>query len=55
MDTKPQQPGRYTCNEYREEMVLLGLQHRLNHPDLSSKEKEELQEEIRLLEKKMGL
>ena len=55
MDTKAQQTGAYTCNEYREEMVLLGLQRRVNHPHVTPEEKKALQEEIRLLEEKMGL
>jgi hypothetical protein len=46
---------KYTCTDYRTEMILLGLQRRLNQPDLSEKERDALQEEIRALEKTMGL
>jgi hypothetical protein len=45
----------YTCNEYREEMVLLALQIRLRKTDLTAEEREALQREIASLEKKMGL
>ena len=48
-------PGKYTCAEYREEMLLLGLKRRLETPDLSESEKRRLTEEIRELEKKMGM
>ena len=47
--------GQYTCNEYREEMILLGLQKRLSSPDLTSKEKESLLKEIAKVEKQMGI
>ena len=55
MTGKPAQPGRYTCNEYREEMILLGLQKRLSSPDLSDKERQALLKEIAKVEKQMGL
>lgn len=45
----------YTCNEYRQEMVLLALQMRLRKPDLSAEEKKTLQREIAILEKEMDL
>ncbi len=45
----------YTCREYREEMILLGLRQRLKEKDLSIKEREEIEKHIRKLEEKMGL
>jgi len=47
--------GQYTCNEYREEMILLGLQKRLSSPDLVPEEKESLLKEIAKVEKQMGI
>ncbi len=49
----PAQP--YTCADYREEMMLLGLQRRLNRPDLEEAEKRDIQEAIRRLKSRMGL
>ena len=47
--------SRYTCNEYREEMVLLGLQRRLTAHGLTDSEKEAIRAEIARVEKQMGL
>lgn len=47
--------GKYTCLEYREEMLLLGLKRQLEDPTLSETEKQHLAEKIRKLEKKMGM
>ncbi len=44
----------YTCNEYREEMILIGLQKRLQQAQ-SEDEKNKLRREIEELQKKMGL
>ena len=41
---------KYTCNEYRQEMVLLGLKNRLSSENLSDEEKQNLVEEIKKLE-----
>ena len=41
---------KYTCNEYRQEMVLLGLKNRLSRENLSDEEKQNLVEEIKKLE-----
>lgn len=46
---------RYTCQEYREEMILAALQRNLQRPELSAEERERLQQEIDRLEKAMGL
>ncbi len=45
----------YTCYEYREEMILLGLQRQLTSPDLTAQEREGLLKEIARVEKQMGL
>ncbi len=42
--------GSYTCSEYRQEMVLLGLKNRLSSENLSDEEKQNLVEEIKKLE-----
>ena len=47
--------GVYTCTEYREEMILLGLKRRLENKALSDAEKKELKKEIKQLEKQMGM
>ena len=51
----PEISRKYTCNEYREEMILLGLQKRLSSEKLSPKEKETLLMEIAKVEKQMGI
>ncbi len=45
----------YTCNEYRTEMILLGLNNRLNQENLSREERQEIEEEIARLESDMGM
>ena len=47
--------NKYTCNEYREEMILLGLQKKLASPDLTEEEKEQLRKEIKAISKKMDM
>jgi hypothetical protein len=46
---------KYACNEYREEMILLGLQKRLASKNLTSKERDKLLKEIAEIEKQMGI
>ena len=46
--------NRYTCKEYREEMILLALRQKLHNHDLPESEKEHLREEITRLEEKIG-
>lgn len=46
---------KYTCNEYREEMILLALQRRLANPELTPEERKALEAEIAQVEKEMGL
>lgn len=46
---------KYTCNDYRQEMVLVGLQKRLADPELSEEEIKRLREQIRHVKEEMGL
>jgi hypothetical protein len=45
----------YTCSDYRQEMILVGLKKQLADPELSKVEKDRLQEQIRQTEAEMGL
>ena len=45
----------YTCNEYREEMRLLGLKRRLKEKNLSKAEKQTIEAEITRLEKALQM
>ncbi len=45
---------QYTCNDYRQEMILLGLRRKLQHPDLPREERKKLTEEVARLEKAIG-
>jgi hypothetical protein len=46
---------RYTCNDYRQEMMLASLRKQLADPQLNRSQKETLEREIRRLEAEMGL
>ena len=48
-------PKSYTCNEYRDEMILAALRKRLEQEDLSESERAILLQDIAELEEKMGL
>ena len=45
----------YTCNEYRQEMILAGLRKRLADPNLSDSERKDLEEQVHQLEREMDL
>jgi len=45
----------YTCADYREEMILLGLIKRLRQENLSEEEKSAILYQIRKIEKDMAL
>ncbi|MFP4039072.1 MAG: hypothetical protein ACLFS7_00910 [Desulfosudaceae bacterium] len=45
----------YTCRHYREEMMLLKMQHRLENDDLGPEERQALQETVTRLRQKMGM
>ncbi len=46
---------RYTCAEYRAEMMLLGLEMRLKCEYLTQEERDSLVSEIRKLKESIGL
>lgn len=48
-------PNRYTCNEYRQEMILVGLKKQLQRNDLSEAERIDLLEKIHQLELEMDM
>ena len=50
-----QPKGKYTCSEYRQEMILLGLKRQLADPQLSDADRVRLTEKIRELEQQMGM
>ena len=45
----------YTCSDYRDEMTLLALRNRLNRVALTAKERRQIEEEIRKLERRIGM
>ena len=49
------QRNKYTCNDYRDEMRLIGLRKRLNEDDLSPTERQLIEAEIARLEKALQL
>ena len=56
MDNKTERQGLpYTCNEHREEMILLTLRRKLHDDGLNADERRRLSEEIARLEKHMGM
>ena len=46
---------RPTCNDYRQEMMLLGLKRRLAREDLSDAEKQAIEAQIKILEREIQL
>jgi hypothetical protein len=46
---------KYTCADYRVEMILLNLKRRLRHEGLSEEEKDDILLKIKKIEAKMGL
>jgi len=51
---KPDVSSPYTCSEYREEMILLALQKKLQNAS-TPEEKQSILQEISKLEEKMGM
>lgn len=47
--------NQYTCVEYREEMMLLGLKRRLNDKTITEEEKQNILREIAKLEMAMDI
>jgi hypothetical protein len=54
MTEKHQISAQYTCKEYREEMILLALQQKLQRSDITEEERRTLLAEIACLEEKIG-
>ena len=46
---------KYTCDDYRKEMMLLALRKRLQQKDLSEEEKDRIVEEIKKMEEETNL
>lgn len=46
---------KYSCVDYRQEMILLGLKRRLAQEDLSEKERRAIIEEIKKMESTMRM
>ncbi|MGE0086615.1 MAG: hypothetical protein AB7S75_19585 [Desulfococcaceae bacterium] len=46
---------KYTCTQYREEMLLLALRTQLAQKNLTGEQKKEIQEKIKKLEKEMDM
>ena len=46
---------KYTCEDYRNEMMLLALRKRLEEEDLSTKERDRLVAAIKKVEQEMKL
>ena len=49
------QHGRYTCQDFRVEMIILGLRRRLQDPELSREEKAEMTDRLQRLEAEAGM
>lgn len=45
----------YTCNDYRQEMILVGLKRQLADPKLDPAEKKRIEAEVQKLEAAMGM
>jgi len=45
----------YTCADYREEMILLGLRRRLEDPGVSEEEKPAIRARVQELEESLGI
>jgi len=46
---------KYTCAEYRDEMLLLSLRQQFNREGLSEKQKQKIRAEIKKLESQMEM
>jgi hypothetical protein len=54
-EKRGQQAFPYTCNEYRQEMILLAMRRKLQDDSLEEAERRRLCEEIARLEERMGM
>ena len=46
---------KYTCSDYRQEMILAGLKRQLAQSDLKPEEAQGLKEQIRQIESELGM
>ncbi len=46
---------KYTCSDYRQEMILVGLINRLKDPDLKESERLVIEEQVKRLKADMGM
>ena len=46
---------KYTCDDYRMERWLLALKKRLNQNDIPDSERSQIEQEVRELERQMGM
>jgi len=46
---------KYTCKDYREEMMLLSLRRQINESDLTPEERTEIHRRIEDLESRMAM
>lgn len=54
MPAKPATP-RYTCEDYRLEMMLLGLQKQLQDPHITGEQRRAIKFEIQRLQQELGM
>jgi uncharacterized coiled-coil DUF342 family protein len=47
--------NKYTCNDYRQEMILMALEKRLATSALTPEEEETIKNEIKQLQESMGM
>ena len=47
--------NKYTCNEYRQEMILMALKKRLATSHLTPEEEQTIKAEIKRLQESMGM
>ena len=47
--------GNYTCREYRQEMILLGLKRQLEDAELDEPQRMNIEKKISKLEQQMGM
>ena len=45
----------YTCNDFREEMILVALKKQLSSSELTDGERQALEKRVREMESEMGL
>jgi len=55
MDSEGNKKGKYTCTDYRSEMILLGLVRRLQEAAPGSRQADDLRRQIRTLKAEMGM